>query len=360
MAMKRTLLTAPFALWLALLVPQGALAAGGPVAPVQGSYIGVPGSPYRYAAFDTRGNTVVKRQEAGAGPAVSELRVSGRYGIPGVDYGGSTTGLSADDRTLILAELPGSGPPRTTRLLVLATAPLAVRTRLTLPGWSTVDAISPDGRWVYLIHYPSSDISRYEVRAYDLPARRLLAKPVVDPRDREAMTGFPINRVMSADGRWAYTLYLRPSGVPFIHALDTTGRRAVCIDLPSLSNADTGNAHLGLTPGGTTLHVDIGGVTRAVIDTRTFTVNAGGGHTAAAPVRPVARGRRGTRGQGDVPWELIVLSIAVLGMVAAAGGGVARSRRRPAYGRGPEGATVTDVDPLHTARAPAVEELPVA
>jgi hypothetical protein len=342
MAMKRTLLTAPLAVWLALMVPPGALAAGGPVAPAQGSYIGVPGSPYRYAAFDARGNTVVKRQQAGAGPAVSELRLSGHYGIPGVDYGGSTTGLSADGRTLILAEIPGNGPPRTTRLVVLATSPLAVRTRLTLPGWSTVDAISPDGRWLYLIHYASSDISRYEVRAYDLPARRLLAKPVVDPRDREAMTGFAINRVMSAGGRWAYTLYLRPSGVPFIHALDTTGRRAVCIDLPSLSNADAGGAHLGLTPGGTVLQVDTGGVTRAVIDTRTFTVTPGGGRSAAAPVRPVARGRRGTRGQGDVPWELIVLSTAALGVAAAAGAGVVKSRRHPDYGRGPAGATATE------------------
>lgn len=359
--MKRTWLTAPLALWLALMLPQGALAAGGPVAPVQGSYIGVPGSPYRYAAFDARGNTVVERQEAGAGAGVRELRVSGRYAIPGVDYSGSTTGLSADGHTLILAELPGNGPPRTTRLLVLATAPLAVRARLTLPGWSTVDAISPDGRWLYLIHYASSNIGRYEVQAYDLPARRLLAKPVVDPRDRgEAMTGVPINRVMSVDGRWAYTLYLRPSGVPFVHALDTTGRRAVCIDLPSLSNVDTGNAHLGLSPGGTTLRVDAGGVTRAVIDTRTFTVSGGGGHSAAAPVRRVANGSRGTRGQGDVPWELIILSIAVLGVVAVAGAGVARSRHHPDDGRGPEGATVTDVDPQHTDRVPGADEVPVA
>jgi hypothetical protein len=273
MAMKRTSLTAPLALWLALLVPQGALAAGGPVAPVQGKYIGVPGSPYRYAAFNARGNTVIKRQ-AGSRPAVSELRVSGHYGIPGVDYGGSMTGLSADGRTLVLAELPRSSPPRVTRLLVLATAPLAVRARLTLPGWSTVDAISPDGRWLYLIHFPSSDISRYEVLAYDLPAHRLLAKPVVDPRDHEPMTGFAINRVMSADGRWAYTLYFRPSGTPFIHALDTAGRRAVCIDLPSGTSADVGNGHLILTPGGTTLHVDANGVTQATINTHTVAPGA--------------------------------------------------------------------------------------
>ncbi|MHB8693052.1 MAG: hypothetical protein ACYDHH_17580 [Solirubrobacteraceae bacterium] len=362
--MKRVTLTAPIALCLALIVPQGALAAGGPVPPVQGTYIGVPGSPYRYAAFNARGNTVVKRQ-TGPGAAGSDLRVSGHYGIPGVDYSGSMTGLSADGRTLILAQLPGNRPPRTTRLLVLATAPVAVRTRITLPGWSTVDAISPDGRWLYLIHYPSSDISKYEVLAYNLPAHRLLAKPIVDPRDHGAMTGFAVNRVTSGDGRWAYTLYFRPSGTPFIHALDTAGRRAVCIDLPSVSSADVGNGHLLLTPGGTTLQVDANGVTQATINTRTFTVSpgagsSGAGQSAVALVRPVAPTRRGTRGHGDVPWELIVLSIAALGVVAAAGAALAKSRRHPDDGRGRAGATVTDLDPQHTDRGAADKQMPVA
>lgn len=271
--MKKTWLTAPLLLGLALLVSQGALAAGGPVAPIQNTYIRVPDSPYRYAALEARGDTVVRRQAAGAARAVSKLRVSGHYGIPGVDYSGSTTGLSADGRTLILAEIPGRRGPPTTRLLVLDTAPLAVRARITLPGWSTVDAISPHGRWLYLIHYPSSDINRYEVRAYDVPAGRLLAKPVVDPRDRgEAMTGIPIDRAMSPSRRWAYTLYFRPRGVPFVHALDTIGRRAVCIDLPSLSKVDTGKAHLRIDPGGRVLRVESAGVTRATIDTRTFSV----------------------------------------------------------------------------------------
>jgi hypothetical protein len=374
MTMKRTSLTAPLALWLALIVPQGALAAGGPVPPAQGSYIGVPGSPYRYAAFNARGNTVVKRQ-ARTGPAVSGLRVSGHYGIPGVDYSGSMTGLSADGRTLILAQLPGSRPPRTTRLLVLATAPLAVRTRITLPGWSTVDAISPDGRWLYLIHYPSSDISRYEVRAYDIPAHRLLAKPIVDPRDHGAMTGLAVNRVMSAGGRWAYTLYFRPSGVPFIHALDTAGRRAVCIDLPSVSSADVANGHLILTPGGTTLQVDANGVIQATVNTHTFTVSpgaassgaassgaasSGAGQSPVALVHPVAPAHRGPRAHGDAPWELIVLSIAALGVVAAAGAGLVKSRRGPDNRRGRAAAAVTDLDPPHTDQAPADEEMPVA
>ena len=357
--MKSISLAAPLAVWLALMVPQGALAAGEPVPPVQDSSIGVPGSAYRYAVLDVGRSTVVKRQGPGAGAAVPELLVFGHYGIPGVDYSGSTTGLSADGRTLILAEIPQSAPPRTTRLVVLDTPRLDVRAMLTLPGWSTVDAISPDGRWLYLIHYASSDISRYEVLAYDLPARRLLAKPVVDPRDRgEAMTGVPINRAMSVDGRWAYTLYLRPSGVPFVHALDTIVRRAVCIDLPSLTNVDVGSAHLRLPPGGATLQVEIGGVTRALIDTRTFTVNAGASHPAAAPVRPSAHGRLGTRGHGDAPWELIVLSVAALA-IAAAAGRVARSMRHPDHGRGPR-ATITDIHPQPTDRASADRDVPVA
>src|SRR6185437_1960059 len=305
MAMNRTWWSIPLALCLAMAVPPGALAAGGPVPPVQNSYIGMPGSPYRYGAFPANGDTVVKEQKAGTGTAAPALRIHGRYGIPGVDYSGSMTGLSADGRTLILAQIP-AGTPHATRLLVLRTPQLTIRTTLTLPPWSTVDAISPDGRWLYLIHYASSDITKYEVLAYDLPAHRLLPQPVVDPRERdEAMIGIPINRVTGAGGRWAYTLYMRPSGIPFIHALDTTHHRAVCIDLRPLANIDITSAHLVLGPGGTTLRVDIGGVNSAAVDTHTFRVSAGGGHSASAPVRSSARGHRTTPAPSGIPWEVI-------------------------------------------------------
>jgi hypothetical protein len=312
---------------LGLGFPAGALGAGGPVPPVQGgSGIAAAGSPFRYSAFDAGHDTVIKRLTVGGGRAESAIRVSGRYGIPGVDYSGSVTGLSADGGTLILAEFPGNGPPRMTRLLVLDTRRLAVRARLALPGWSTVDAISPDGRWLYLIHYISSDNSRYEVRAYDLPARRLMAQPVVDPRDHgEAMIGFAITRVMSADGRWAYTLYSRPSGAPFVHALDTAGRRAVCVDLPSVANTDIGSASLRLGRGGANLRIDADGVTRAVINTRTFVVTPGVGH-ALAPIRSAPlHGGRGTSGAGGWPWELVAVPIAALAALGAA----ARRRAKP-------------------------------
>jgi hypothetical protein len=359
--MKRTSWSMPLALWLAMAAaPSGALAAGGPVEPVQNSYIGTAGSPFRYGAFGSGGNTVVKLQEAGARAAVPVLRIHGHYGIPGVDYSGSLTGLAADGRTLILAQI-ATRTPRATRLLVLGTAPLRIRARLTLPGWSTVDAISPDGRWLYLIHYPSSDITKYEVLAYDLPAHRLLAQPVVDPKERdEAMTGFPINRVTSAGGRWAYTLYFRPSGVPFIHALDTTHHRAVCIDLRPLAKVDISSAHLVLLPGGTTLRVEGDTSTQVSIDTRTFRVSARGADSAVAGVRSATHGQPSKPGSSDVPWELIALSVAALGVVAAGGVGAARSRRRRDYPRGPDGAVIIHVDARPAHRAPADDELPVA
>ncbi len=334
--MQCTSRSAALALLIVVAVPSAALAAGGPVPPSQSTTIGSPGSLSRYGAFGAGHATIIKRLGADNVPTGARLRVTGRFGIPGVALNGSTTGLSANGRTLILAGIPRLGAvPRTSPLLVVNTPRLTVRARITLPGWSTVDAISPNGRWLYLIHYPSADISRYEVRAYDLLRDRMLAKPVVDPHDRgEPMTGFPITRVMSGNARWAYTLYFRPSGAPFIHALDTVGRRAVCVDLPPVSNLDVGNAHLSLTSGGRRLRVDIGGVTRAVVDTRTLAVVTHGAAAprsasapASAPARPAAH-KSAARHSGSVPWALLAGLLAALAALAM---GVVR-RMRPRRG----------------------------
>jgi hypothetical protein len=62
---------------------------------------------------------------------------------------------------------------------------------------------------------------------------RLDAEPIVDRREDEVlMRGQPVTRVASSDGRWAYTLYARPKHGPFVHALDTVGGEAYCVDLP--------------------------------------------------------------------------------------------------------------------------------
>ena len=325
--------SAALALVTLVAAPAAALADGGPVPPSQGIAIGVPGTSPTYGVFGAGRATIVKRLGAGGVPSGAQLRLRGQYGIPGVDYRGATTGLSADGHTLVLAQLTLRGAPRTTRLLVLRTPRLAIRARIALPGWSAVDAISPNGRWLYLIHYHNADISKYEVLAYNLLTHRMLPKPIVDPDDRgEAMTGFPITRVMSPGYRWAYTLYMRPTGAPFIHALDTVGHRAVCIDLPSLTHLDITNGHLSLGSGGKLLKVGFAGATRAAINTRTLTLvadTAGTSRSASAPAqtRPAAH-KTAPRATGGVPWGLLAGLLAVLAAIAV---GVAR-RQRPKAG----------------------------
>jgi hypothetical protein len=49
------------------------------------------------------------------------------------------------------------------------------------------------------------------------------------------MRGMLITRAASPDGRFAYTLYAGAGEHRFIHALDTVGRTAHCIDFPGLT-----------------------------------------------------------------------------------------------------------------------------
>ena len=106
-----------------------------------------------------------------------------------------------------------------------------------LRGDFSLDAVSPDGRRLFFIEQTSArDLTRYAVRVYDLAARRLDPRPVVDPAEAdEPMRGSPIARASSADGRWAYTLYDGNGTHPFVHALDTAAARAKCVDLDALA-----------------------------------------------------------------------------------------------------------------------------
>jgi len=182
----------------------------------------------------------------------------------------------------------------------------------------TVDAISPDGRWLYLIRYRSVRNNRYDVLAYDLARRHLLRTPIVDPREPdEKMQGFPLTRTVSADGRWAYTLYSDPEGEPFIHALDTERRTAACIDLDDLTTEDASDARLVVAGG--TLRVEGTAGPLALVDRRTFAVS-----DPAAKVAPARRvASSGDDDSGGVPWFVAFVALVPLVGVAV----VARRRR---------------------------------
>jgi hypothetical protein len=102
-----------------------------------------------------------------------------------------------------------------------------------LKGSFSFDALSPDGRSLYLIEhlYSNEDPTHYRVRFYDLRRGALSPKVITDKASWDTdMQGMPVSRLGHAG--WAYTLYGGSGPRPFIHALDTRRAAAVCIFMP--------------------------------------------------------------------------------------------------------------------------------
>jgi hypothetical protein len=162
------------------------------------------------------------------------MNIKGTWGIPLVAYDQTAEGLIAGGRTLVLAQdiYTGSGTLRkSTTLKLVDVRRMRVTRDIHLAGAFSYDAASQDGHYLYLIEYfTADDPTVYRVRAYDLRTGSLLAKIVSDRRSwQTGMQGMPISRTWK-DG-WAFTLY-GGNARPFVHALDTRGLEAVCIDLP--------------------------------------------------------------------------------------------------------------------------------
>src|SRR5215216_3919892 len=219
-------MTAARLLWLplavAIAVPPAASAAGPPLPSAASGSAGAvaPGGHVRLVTQRAGGNTRVSAVRLSDNRVLRSREVRGRWAVPAVTINGGTTGLSADGRTLVLAHPERKFPPPNTELAVLDTRHLTMQREIALPGFFTVDAISPDGRHLYLIQYPGEDVLNYRVRVLDTRSGRLDARDVVDPRKpNEQMGGLPMLREVSRDGRWAYTLY-GGGKETFIHALD--------------------------------------------------------------------------------------------------------------------------------------------
>jgi hypothetical protein len=166
------------------------------------------------------------------------LLVKGKWGIPRVTLDNGVGGLSADGRTLVLAQddvAHNNGELSSeSSFAVLSTKPLHLRKLVTVKGDFGFDALSPHGTFLYLIqHVSQENLFRYRVRAYDLHANRLLSRVIADKSQRRwLMDGYPVARASSADGRWVYTLYSNSNNYPFVHALDSVNRTAVCVGIP--------------------------------------------------------------------------------------------------------------------------------
>lgn len=243
---------------LFLVVLAGTAQAAGPSPGLLQGPAGIttPTQRYRFVTLHGPRSTKLAAIDKATGRIVRSRLLHGQWGIPLVAFDGTADGLSRDGKTLVVADWvsTGNGPfrPRSS-FRIYGTNLLDLRSRFTLRGDFSFDALSPDGQTLYLIQHvgDENDVFKYLVRAYDLRAGRLLRRAIADKRQRGwVMRGLPMKRLASADGRWVYTLYRQEGGYPFVHALDAANRSAVCIGIPWEGSQDPlGKATLVLAGG---------------------------------------------------------------------------------------------------------------
>lgn len=212
-----------------------------------------PDGRTRYVAVVARNGTVIERVRVANGEVMSWMSLAGYWGIP-APTPTSGEGITRDGKRLIIAT-PGSV---STQFAVLGARFLRVLDRFTLEGNFAFDALSPDGKTLYLIqHMDQNYVDRYVVRAYDLRSHTLLPGRIADKTQAGwVMEGSAVTRATSGDGRMVYTMYSRPGGYPFIHALDTVSGVAHCTGLPWHGDqTPLINAGLALADNGRTLAV---------------------------------------------------------------------------------------------------------
>lgn len=312
---------------IAAVAPSTAAADGLPV-PVDNAgpsgLVSADGSA-RYVTLSAGHGTTVARIDRKTGVVAANRYLPGYFTIPVVALDGTPAGLSHDAKTLVLIR-PRTAFPRTrTTLAIMDARRMTTRRVVTLRGDFSFDAVSPDGRTAFLVQYVSrNDPSQYRVRALDAASGRLFAAPVVDPHeDAGAMSGLPLTRITSPDGRWHYTLYDGAAKPPFVHALDTQARRAKCIDLPGFSGGtDYSGLGLGMSGDGGVLSV-LGARRRPLlrIDTATFRVTRPGTASGAH-----AGGGGGSGGGGGLAAAGFALVLGAAGLATA----LRRRRRRAA------------------------------
>lgn len=188
------------------------------------------------------------------GSAGQALQLPGQWGLPAI--GSGAEGLSRDGRTLVLGQV-AIGVTSPSKFLIVNPVRMKIVRTIVLRGYFSFDALSPTASRMYLIQYThgkSQDLTHYIVRGYDLRTNRLLPGKIADrSEDEGTMAGYALTRTTSAGGRWVYTLYQKPNGGAFVHALDTVAAAAYCIDLPK--NRGLYNIVLSMRNGGRTLAV---------------------------------------------------------------------------------------------------------
>jgi len=179
--------------------------------------------------------------------------------VPPVDTADILSALSYNGRWLALRDATPNAPD--TAVVVVDTAMMRVVATLHLRGAFGLDAIDDAGRKLYLVEKRNNaGPQAYQVRAYDLRARRLDRGPLTEADDPTGVIrGVAYTRAWSPRGDWLYTLYVQPGkGGAFVHALGVASHKAHCIMLPTAPGDGGGGVlsrdALAVSPDGSTLY----------------------------------------------------------------------------------------------------------
>jgi hypothetical protein len=263
-----------------LVVAPGTAGKGGPTPDPLFGWDGVtaPGGAVRYVALaDWKQSTMLATIRVKDGKVNGFGSFKGTLGIPQVTWDGTKDGLSADGRRLVLASYSPRAYSLRTTFLVVDTKTMKALRRIELPGHWAFDAVSRDGKTIFALQYGAPGSGHYAVRAIDAVTGAVVPGAIVDQREPdEEMLGSPMTRTWSANHAWAYTLYAKPDGTAFVHGLDTSNRKAVCLDLPWKGVEDSiSRVRLQVSKDGGTLLVRqprLG--TLATVDLRSFLVRS--------------------------------------------------------------------------------------
>ncbi len=260
-----------------------AAAGDGPLFVSQGGVGVVSGSTRFLPISDQQGNdTQLLAVSTKDGTEQNQMTLVGAWGLPSTASG--PTGISLDGRRLVLADT-SAGQTAPSLFTVVDPKTMRIVQPITLNGWFSFDAMSPDGKKLYFIEYTqgasSGDLNHYVVRGYSLKTGRLLPGRIADRTQKSwVMQGSPVTRTTSSDGRWVYTLYMNPGVYPFVHALDTVRGVAHCVGIPLANQNGIYNMVLGLHGRTLSVHWRSG---RPFVDVNTATWRVTPAHRGGFP-----------------------------------------------------------------------------
>ncbi len=221
------------------------------------------------------------------GRATPKLRLTKDYDLPNA-YGAAPSGFSPNGKWLVLVHRDVTESTFT----VIDVAKWTVAKTVTLGSRFSFDAIHNDGSAMYLIEHPNAGATAYNVRLYDLRTQMLNPGIIFDKAQiaqYDAAVGlmdgtFHVSVAPKA-GDWSYGLYMRPSGTPFVHALNVPGGYAQCILDLAGKWTPTSMFSMAMNADGSRLYV---------VDAAMGTVSVINGSTQKVIARASFAGKRGT------------------------------------------------------------------